>query len=285
MNHRKEILAKVESMPSMPPMVMEAMRLLQNPSADMAQLVRAVEYDPGLTANVLRLANSGLFGRPRSVHSVRDAIVRLGTRNIFQLLVTSVVFPLVSRPVKGYDLAPGQLWAHSVAVAVGVEERSRTLGSAPSPYAFTAALLHDIGKIVMGTFVELDVAPIMSLAHRERLSFEHAEQAVLGINHAEVGALTLNSWELPEEIVKVCRWHHEPDRFDGNTLVVDLVHVADAMCLVEGIGAGCDGLHYHVSPAVAARLNLKTDVAEPVICRILARLDDAKELLGTDVGR
>jgi len=279
MKRREEILEKVEAVSAMPPMAIEAISLLQDPEADMAVLVRTIEFDQGLTANILRLANSGLFGRPRSVTSVREAIVRLGTRKIFELLVSSAVFPVINRPVKGYGLAAGDLWMHAAAVAVGVEELAEGLGVAAPEHAFTAALLHDVGKIVLGTFVEVDASPVMSLAFQERLSFDMAERRILGIDHAEVGAFVLKQWLLPSCIVDVGRWHHEPENFPSPTLVNDLVHVADAICMQEGIGAGNDGLNYRSCREVVSRLGLSTRVVEEVACRTLTRLEEARNLL------
>ena len=103
--------------------------------------------------------------------------------------------------------------------------------------AFTSGLLHDVGKILLGTFMEVDVEPIVHLAKTELISFNVAEQRVLGIDHAEAGAALLEAWELPELIIRAIRWHHTPEDYEGDPLVVDLVHVADALCLQGAIGA------------------------------------------------
>jgi hypothetical protein len=120
------------------------------------QLARVIECDPGLTANVLQLANSAYFGWQGGIGSVRDAISRLGTRRIFQMVLCMSVAPLVRRPIRGYDLSADQLWEHSVAVAICAEKLAAGRRPSCQPHAFTAGLLHDLGKVLLGTFVEVD---------------------------------------------------------------------------------------------------------------------------------
>ena len=278
MSRREEILSSLESVPSMPAAALEAIGLLQDPEVDIANLMRAIEYDPGLTSNMLRLANSAYYGGSRTINSLRDAIVRLGTKCILQLVVAGAAAPLIRPAVAGYDLAPGELWKHSVAVAVGAERLPAALGIAPPDHAFTSGLLHDIGKIVLGTIMEVDAGPIMALALEEGISFEIAEQRMLDIDHAEAGSALLESWELPEAIVQAIRWHHNPKGFSGDVLAVDLIHVADALCLQGAIGAGSDGLQYRPSREVVERINLTTLAAETTVCGILEGLSELSEL-------
>jgi putative nucleotidyltransferase with HDIG domain len=275
MSRRDEVLAKVRTIPALPTAAARVIILLRDPDVDIKEVIRTIEYDPGLTSNVLRLANSAYFAGPRTISSLRDAIVRLGLNRVFQLVITSAIAPVARQAVKGYDLPPLQLLSHSVAVAVGVEELATRLKRPAPPATFTAGLLHDLGKIILGTFVEIDAAPILSLAYRERISFEVAENQVLGINHAEAGAALLERWNLPVTIVDVVRWHHEPESFTGETLAMDLVHAADHLSLGSGIGVGIDGLNYHPSPVVMSRLMLKADVAEAVLCHMI---DAIKEI-------
>jgi putative nucleotidyltransferase with HDIG domain len=285
MNRGDEILAKVRSITSLPTLAVKVFQLLQDPDVNMDELTRTIEFDPGLTTNTLRLANSAWFSCVRKIGSVNEAILRLGTDTVFQLVVASTVAPMARCAIKGYDLSPGELWKHSVAVAVCVDEMATALRIKPPNHAFTAALLHDTGKIVIGTFVEVDVAPITELAFQDNVPFEEAERRVLGIDHAEVGAVVLQNWNLPLDIVETVRCHHQPDRISGDTLPVDLVHAADTLCMAGGIGTGIDGLNYLPSKAVVSRLQLTTQMAETVVCQTLARLDDMQDLFTQNTER
>ena len=127
MNNREKILSKIKSVKALPPAVSKVAYMLQKKETDISELTKAIEYDPGLTSNVLRYANSAGLGGLRAVKTLRDAIVRLGMNRIFQLVMVSAVSPIVQIPIKGYDLSPGKLWEHSISVAVGVGEMSKYL--------------------------------------------------------------------------------------------------------------------------------------------------------------
>jgi putative nucleotidyltransferase with HDIG domain len=286
MSRRDSILAKVGTIETLPAAAAQAVQMLQDPDVAVADVTKIIEHDPGLASNILRLANSAYFGFPRSVNSVRDAIVRLGLKQVTRTIMASAVAPMTRRPVKGYDLSAGGLWEHSLSVAVGVDQLAEVLGIKAPEYAFTAALLHDVGKIALGTFIEVDAGPIMKLAFEEHLPFEVAEQRVLGIDHAEVGAVLLESWHLPVSIVEACRWHHEPERVSDPELkeAVDLIHTADSLSLMCGIGMGSDGLNYRPSKEVKTRLGLTTATTENVMCRILDVLEELREVFVVDEG-
>jgi putative nucleotidyltransferase with HDIG domain len=277
MSRREEILARIRSIPAMPAGAFRVLSLVQNPDVDMAILTRAIEFDPGLTSNLLKVANSAFFGCPRSVGSVREAIVRLGMNNLRRMLGPLAVAPIVRRPVKGYDLPAGALMEHSVAVAVGAEALQKALKMESPKETFTAALLHDIGKILLGTFVEVDAAEIRRIAFEGGLSFEIAEDKVLGIDHAEAGAALLESWNCPKEIAEVARWHHEPEACPTPNPVVSLVHISDAISMMQGIGTGADGLNYRMSEGVVDRWKLTGEIVEAVACRMLGELEEMRD--------
>lgn len=276
MSRREEILKKVQSVPAIPAAAVKALQLLQNPDVKTEELTRVLEVDSGLTAGILKLSNSSFFGATRTIASVREAIVRLGIVNLRKAVMAGAVQPLQSSEVKGYDLAPGELWEHSVAVALGMEKLAKAVGVKLPGHAFSSAILIDVGKVVLGTFVDVDAAPIMRLAFDQRVPFNEAERQVLGIDHAEVGAELLKSWKLPDEIVQVVRWHHEPDQHPGDRLVVDLVHLADALTVITGISGGADGLNYRASQSASARFALPRQQRERIVLDLIEELQTVR---------
>ncbi len=284
-SRRDEIIKKLETIPALPTAASRMIVLLRDPDVEIAEVIKTIEFDPSLTTNVLRLANSAYFGGPRTIVSLRDAIVRLGFNRIFQLVITSAIMPVVRQEVKGYDLPPGSLLDHSMAVAIGTEELAAQLKMKTPAAAFTAGLLHDLGKVILGTFLQVDAKPIIELAFTEKLSFEIAEARILGIDHAEVGAALLERWDLPTTLVDVVRWHHHPESYTGDSVLMDLVHAADHLSLSSGIGTGVDGLNYHPSEEVMARLNLKASVAEAVLCKMLDGVAELREIVAPNARR
>ena len=279
MSRREDILQKAFAIPQMPMPVQKVLAYIGNPEADLRQLARIIEYDPGLTVNVLRMANSSFFGTGGKVTSVREALMRLGLNRVYQLVIASGVAPMTRYEIKGYGLRPGELLEHSVAVATASETLAKELGRVAPPHTFTAGLLVNIGKTVMGSFLEVDAGPILALAHERHISFEQAEEEILGINHAELGAILLERWSIPIPIVNVVRYRLRPDDCPEPDLALDLVHVGDVIAKMTGIGMGIDGMQYTPSEAVFARLDISPEQMEAVMEAILEQIAEVREIL------
>lgn len=273
MNRRNEILAALDGIKLLSSPAISAMQMLSDVNVDRDKLVRTLELDPALTTNVLRFANSAYFGCSREIHTVGEAVVRLGMKAISRMLYTSAGSQLSKFPVQGYDLAPHELWDHLLSTAVCTEILAKKTGKKIPDYAFTAALLHDVGKLVLGNYLEVDVQPILELCVRENIPFDKAETCILGINHAEVGAALLQKWNLPDAIVDAVRWHHDPTACHSDQLTVDLVHLADVISMMSGTGLGLDGLSYTVCPDSEKRLDLNFEIVQRVICELPSEVE------------
>jgi len=271
---KREIISKMKSFPSMSGIAAKVLKLLDDPDAGAGQVEQLLKQDPSLTANLLKLTNSAYFGIPSKVGSVRHAIAMLGWKRLSKLVMAACVSAITDRQIPGYDLPPGVLWQHSVAVSVTAEGLMRELKIAESDEIFTAALLHDLGKLILGGFVEKDLEEIEKVAARG-IPFQMAEQEVLGTDHAEIGALMLESWSFPPSLVAAVRWHHDPDSAPETSAMTDIVHVANVLCLMIGIGIGVEGLHYVPSVSATKRLGIKPTQLELIASQTL---EWAKEL-------
>ncbi|MCK5683775.1 HDOD domain-containing protein [bacterium] len=280
MTRRVEILKIINTIPSLPTIAVEIQQLLRTKELDVKVLADKIKYDPGLTANILSLANSAYFSFNHAVNTITDAIVLMGTKRVYELILAESLAPIVHKSIKGYDLPAGKLWEHSVAVAVACEELTKALEIKGTEYVFTAGLLHNVGKIVLGTFVEIEAKPILNLALQQGVSFDEAEKEILGIDHAEVGGILLENWKLPDHFINVAKYHHKPHLFpDGENILIDLVHTADALVMMSGLGTGADGLNYRVDQNVMDRLNLKKVMAEKIIANVMVELENLTFLL------
>jgi len=275
------IIAKVESFPSLPGATTKLLSLLNKPNAVVAEIEEILRMDPGLTANVLKLSNSAYFGFSSEIGSVHKAIVLLGAKRLLQLVMTSYVNSAMNKPVPGYDLLPGEMWRHSIAVSVAAEGLIKELNIPEADEIFTAALLHDVGKIVLGEFVKDDITKIEKVVSKD-VSFEVAEQIALGTGHAQIGAKILENWGLPTHIVSAVRWHHSPDAANETSTLIDIVHVADVLCLMIGVGVGREGLQYKPSPGVTKRLGIKSAHLEKVASHTLEWVSDLTDVFETN---
>ena len=271
---KREIISKMKSFPSMSGIAAKVLKLLDDPDASAGQVEQLLKQDPSLTANLLKLTNSAYFGIPSKVGSVRHAIAMLGWKRLSKLVMAACVSAITDQQIPGYDLPPGVLWQHSVAVSVTAEGLMRELKVSETDEIFTAALLHDLGKLILGGFVEKELEEIEKVAARG-IPFQMAEQEVLGTDHAEIGALMFESWSFPPKLVSAVRWHHEPDSAPETSSMTDIVHVANVLCLMIGIGIGVEGLHYEPSVAATKRLGIKPTQLELIASRTL---EWAKEL-------
>ncbi|MDJ0987959.1 MAG: HDOD domain-containing protein [Desulfobacterales bacterium] len=275
----RKIAAAIKSFPGMPGTAVKLLGLIDDPAMRVSQIEEILRQDPGLTANVLRLANSAYFGIPSKIGSIRQAVILLGLKRLIQMVIATCVSAIMDKPVPGYDLAPGELWRHSIAVSVAAEGLVKELKVEAAEEIFTAALLHDVGKLVLGEFVKDDFKKIEN-AVSEWVSFEEAETMVLGTNHAEVGAQILTRWSLPVEIVNAVQWHHKPEASDQISTMLDIVHVANFMSIMIGIGIGRDGLQHQPSAAVSERLGLTPAHLEKVASQTMQWVTELSEVIG-----
>jgi len=275
MSQREDILARVSAITALPTSAMQMLDLAGDPDTQIEDVQRTVEYDPGLVTNLLRLANSAYFGTGTAISSVREAVVRLGFKRVFQIAMTSSIAPIAQREIRGYDLPRNGLLRHSAATALAVEYLPKRLSMRVPDATYTAGLLHDIGKIVLGTYLEVSSAPIVIKAYRENLSFELAEQQVLGTDHAEVGAALLEYWKLPQTVVDSVRWHHDPNQYPHkDKTVVDLVHVGEHVARICGTSSSTDGMNYAVCIESIDRLKIVPDMLEIVANDVLGSLEE-----------
>lgn len=272
MSHRAEIISRIASVPPLPSASTEVVRLVRDPESPSAQVATAIEYDPSLTMNVLRVANSSSFGAPQTVGSVREAFSRLVPDNGFQSVLAAAVGKIAEGPMGGYDVSGEDLWDHLIGSAIAATRLAQVLKVSIPEHLFTAALTHDIGKVVLGTFPEVNARAITALALEQRISFEQAEQKTLGIDHAEVGAFLVEQWCLPLSIVDAVRLHHQPERAVQDPLIVNLVHVADVVCLMAGVGASVDALSYRPSSHAMERLGLQLSLLDQIVYDVLNEL-------------
>ena len=271
-----QITSHIKSFPGMP----GAAVLIEDPEIDVSQIESILQRDAGLTANLLKLANSAYFGIPSKIGSVRQAVLLLGLKRLIQMVIASCVSAIMDKPIPGYELPPGELWRHSIAVSVAAESLVNELNVVVAEELFTAALLHDVGKLILGQ-------PMADALHQindeisRGIALEAAEEKVLGINHADVGARILSQWSLPGNIVNAVRWHHDPEAAEKTDPMLDIVHVANVLCMMIGIGVGREGLQYEPSEVVVKRLGLESHHLEKVAGQTIQGVEELSEVLSS----
>ncbi|MCG3137445.1 MAG: Ribonuclease Y [Phycisphaerae bacterium] len=282
MKQINEILQQVDRLPPLPGTVVRLMMAINNPTSTVEDIVEAIRYDQAVTSEVLKLCNSAFFGLSRKVTSLNDAMLCLGTVKVLQLVMSVHANMLLSRAQKGYGLEKGQLWRHSVAVAIAGSLFAQQLKLPNINLAFTAGLLHDIGKVILNNYVHDAFDEIIRQVSDDHRSFTDAEASVLGFSHEEIGAEITSRWKLPEVIVRCIRYHHNPQGLEPPDPLVDVVYLANCVVMMLGIGLGADGLNYRADAAVLERHQLHERDLELVGVQTLLELKNVEQLF-TDV--
>lgn len=272
----EKILDNVTGLPSPSPVVARVLAVLNDPDASVDDLGNVIRTDPALTASVLRLANSSLFGRGRDIGSLSQAVLVIGTRRLFDVVASATLSHIVPSYLPCYDLHATSFWRHCLSVAVLSEQVARELRVPAPDMLFTAGLLHDVGKLAIGmSLLEEDDSGEGGLTVVGS-ALVMAEREVLGVDHGELGGGLTTRWRLPQVIVDAARWHHEPDDVlePVHRKVIDIVHVADVFAHVLGHGGDLAELRRYVSPGVSARLDISDARLESIASVGLEAVDE-----------
>ncbi len=286
MTAREAILARVRELPTLSASALRLGELAQDGRSSAADFEHAIRPDPALTANLLRFANVAYFGLRSRAESVKQAVTLLGVKRVSEIAAAAALAPVIPPRLGGYGVSASEFWLHCVAVAVLTERLTDELGLLRSERLFTAAVLHDVGKLAIGTSVELASGEILGRVRRDGEPLVAAERAVLGLDHGEVGGLVAEAWRLPTVAGTVARWHHAPGdappSADGGT--IDIVHVADALAHSMGFGADAAELARAVDPGAEARLGIRPRSLERVASASVEEIHQLAALFGAPPG-
>jgi putative nucleotidyltransferase with HDIG domain len=218
---------RVGELPALPQVVLDVQAVLRDDSARMDDCAERVSRDQGLATRTLRLANSAFYGVAGRVATIHDAVQVLGLRTLGSALTTAAVAGSFAPPrCEGFKFAA--FWRHSLATAIAAGALARVL-QMDEDTAFTAGLLHDVGRLALATHFSEELAATLALAQRADVPALEAEMTVLGIDHAAVGALIAGHWHFPTAVCEAIAQHHAPAGAGTAATLADLVHVADAI--------------------------------------------------------
>jgi HD-like signal output (HDOD) protein len=213
--------------------------------------------------------------RQHQAASVQEAVMRMGSGMILGLAMGASTRPMVAAVIPGYDLKGDDFWEHAVTAAL-VADVSRSFAKTPwSPAGFTAALLHDIGKLVLGKFISAECRECLRDAVAVGgLEPYQAEFEVLSVHHAEVGALIAQHWKLPGNIVQGILHHHDPD--EDSDILAHVTYLANVAAKGIQDGQGVDRAQERLLP-VLRRLGLHPDSMGKIAAKVTARFAELRE--------
>ncbi len=274
----KSVIDRIETIGTVPTSVTQIFTLVNDPRANSSDFERVVRPDVGLTANLLRCANSVFYRGSREITSVRDAINRMGLRRVFEVAASASFVRAIPARLTGYGLESKSYWGHSVAVAVLSDRIGRAAGFTYPDLAFTAGLLHDLGKVVIASFLNSPGMMAKVGMLDGALTNIEDEHRYLGIDHAVLGEQLAVKWNLPKDIVAAARWHHAPQDAPTATMrdLATVVQVADGASHVAGFGES-DGERIDLS--ALDRLNLEAEAVMAIVEKAKAEIERTREML------
>jgi putative nucleotidyltransferase with HDIG domain len=243
----------------MPTIAAKVMQIVNDPHSSAEDVAKFISRDVALTSKVLRLANSAFYGIPRTISSVNSAIVILGFNTIRSLVLSASV-------LKVFPAKPGLVafdrkafWKHSFMVGIAsrmVAQIYRRKKLVDMETAFSAGLLHDVGKIILEQFSNDDYLPVLKAAKERALPLVMVEKSMLGMSHADVSGMLVDKWQMPNELKVPIVNHHSPLDDNASRDMACIVHYANHLCHLKGSGCMQDETYAHFLTEVEAVLGL-----------------------------
>ncbi len=266
---KQQIIQTVGDLPPMPQTVIKAREIMGDPKAGFKELAELFEADQAMAAKILKLANSPYYGISGGVSSLQKASVVLGQKTLGELITLGGVSSLLGNRLEGYGLDAGDLWKHSLAVAFGSRFIAIKVDAAMEGDAFTTGLLHDSGKLILDPYITERWPDFENAMVKENATFLQAEKTVLELDHPEIAFEVCKAWHIPKVLSHAIRHHHHPSHSNESKLAY-IVHAADAIALMSGLGIGVDGSRYEMESGTMALLGLDEDDLGEVMGRVLA---------------
>lgn len=262
---KSQILEGVKDLAPMPQVAQKARKILADEESSFKDLAAVIETDQAIAARVLKIANSPYYGAGSKITSLQQGAVFLGMKTLQELLTLACASSVLGTELKGYGLESGALWQHALAVASCAQSIAKRKAPELKDDAFSAGLIHDCGKLVLDPHVAQRKALFDRFFETEQGTFLEAERHILGFDHTEIGFDVCEKWNIPSQLSAPVRHHHHPSEAPDDILS-NIVHAADAVAMMSGLGVGDDGLRYRIDENVMTQLGLdEVSVSELMI--------------------
>ncbi|HRG47588.1 MAG: HDOD domain-containing protein [Leptospiraceae bacterium] len=242
------ILKDIHKLPPMSNVVIKVMTLIQDPAVSIHDLATEISKDPAITASIIKLSNSAYYRASKPIRTVQESLMTLGIKTVKEIILLTASKKILNKDLPGYQLEAEAMWLHSLVVAelsarISIQKKTNI----PKDLAFTSGLLHDIGKVILAQFFPSKILEIKQELKTSKLSFTEVERKYFGYDHQEVGMKALETWNFPEELKEVVAYHHNPELAVKFPKLVAMVHIANQISVISGIGIDIGGISHELS--------------------------------------
>ncbi len=269
---RDQVVAHLKQLPALPSTVSELLLSFDNDNIDVDRVAHQLARDQGLTARVLRVANSSFYGLQSRIATLNEAVVILGFRAVRSMVVAiGISGAFRTERCPGFNLHV--YTRHSVGTGLAAHALARQVGR-NAELAFTGGVLHDIGELVLASCFAPQYAEVLKYRAHHDCLMAVAESDVLGLDHAMVGGLLAEAWNFPESLRGAVADHHAPSAATADSLA-DLIHVADAVAHALGVADPANDRVMPIDRVAWNRLGLDSAKVIEILPQVLAGMDEA----------
>ncbi|MET0052498.1 MAG: HDOD domain-containing protein [Candidatus Thiodiazotropha sp.] len=254
----QSLVQDIEHLVALPDICIRVNQMVAGQDYAVADLAELIAQDADISARILRLVNSPLYGQRSKVETLTRAVTLLGGEELRNLAMATVA----QRTFTGIPeqlVSMSDYWQHSVSTGVMAQILARRCNTLHSERLFVMGVLHDVGRLVIYLALPDQSRDILHITGGDNWILPEVEQEILGFTHLDVGQALLKSWHLPESFQTVCGYHNAPLKAPGFLLEVSLVHIAKAIANGEMVGLSVDEMIWAIDPAAWSITGLQPD--------------------------
>ncbi len=277
------VLKRIRDIPSLPEVVTRILEVINKPETPASEIAKLISYDPGLTTKILRMVNSAAYGFQRQISSIQHGIMILGFNTVRGLVLSASIFKLFEGQTHQQGLDHKKFWEHSLGTAVAARIIANALRVPDTDDVFSAAMLHDIGKVVMDVYFAPSYQRVLQDARRKKqifhgLPFYELEEKHMGVTHTAIGNYLATKWKLPITITEVIEYHHRPQEAIHCQPLVYVVALANEMAVLQNEKLGVYERE-HFSPELLEYFDLSDEMLQDYLNQLKNEMSSAQELL------
>lgn len=252
----KDITRSMRDLQPIPQVALKILRIIDQGDYDIDKIADEVRKDQVISTRTLQFCNSPLFAKRNRVESIDHALVYLGQKLLVKMIISAAIQKYFDQSSSGYSLCKGGLFYHAVGTAITAEKLAQLTGLIEPSVAYTAGLIHDIGKVVLDQFLEQTYPLFYRELQDETTTLLETEKKLFAIDHTEAGYILAKQWSLPESLALVIKHHHYPCAFEQKSVLIDLVYLADLLMARFHSGLEMEQLETRNLPAILKKLEL-----------------------------
>jgi putative nucleotidyltransferase with HDIG domain len=268
-------IAKVTELPTLPEVIKRISMMAEDRSISAAELGELISHDQILSAKILRLVNSPIYGFPGRISSISHAIVLLGFNAVKGLVMGTTVFHSFAKERR-------EMWHHSVGCAILCRQIAKEIGMDDPEEIMVAGLLHDLGKAVLSYVATEDFDKAVLFAEKQHCPIAEAEEMMLGTNHTQAAVWLVQRWHLPDRLIDGIENHHRPMRSRAGKRVAAIVHLGDIMARAMGYGFAGDSEIPRIDAEAFELLNLSWEQLATVVSNADAEYEPTIQLFSLE---